>query len=196
MQRASWAILISCLVLWAMTGGCGGPGDDPPADIDAASPSPDSAPQNDADSDAGGVPGAFALDPASLLFYDLPINSVRYAVSGLEPTANMCVTLVWFITEPTGGDYHLCGLDPTPPSLRPYAIVAPVTPAEPPPPDGPQYGAGLCEVWDYGANATVVDVAGCVDFSWSGSGTTGSADLLVTLDSPALQGPVVIRSAP
>ena len=171
------------LIALALTGGClNGCADDGPVPaIDATAPG--------ADGTADGPP---ALDPDTLLFYSLPIGSLRYAVSGLEPTSGLCVTLIWFINEPNGGDYHLCGLDPSPTSAPPYAVVAPPTP--PTPPSGnPQYGAGLCEVWDYGPNATVEDVAGCVDFA-AGSPTTGSIDLVVTLDGPALSGEIALRS--
>lgn len=177
--------LHSCIAIVALTfaGGCvehcngGGPA---PA-VDAAS-GPD-----------GSATGPYVLDPDTLIFYGLPIGSVRYAVSGLEPTSGQCVTLVWFINELTTGDYHLCGPDPAPTSAPPYAIIAPPTPPDPPSGDL-QYGAQLCEVWSYGPNATVVDdVVGCVDFT-DGPPATGSVDLVVTLDDPALTGEVVIRS--
>lgn len=176
------SVVWTSAILLGLSGACSddSPVPDPPSALDAGA---------QADSP---VSSDYTLDPDSLLFYSLPIGSLRFAVSGYEPTLDMCVTLIWFIGETTNGDYQLCGPEPTPTSMSPYAVIAPVNPANPTP-DGPQYGAQLCEVWDYGSNATVEDVTGCVEFS-STFPTTGSADLVVELDSPSLQGTVLIRS--
>ncbi len=41
----------------------------------------------------GGSDGTVTLDLESLTFFELPINSVRYAVSGYDPAARTCVTI-------------------------------------------------------------------------------------------------------
>ncbi len=148
---------------------------------------------SDADQGAAADAGnaALALQQSSIIFYDLPINSIRYAVSGFEPQNNVCVTLVWSIAEP-GPSYELCGIGGIGGAPEaPYAIVAPPTPPADPS-DGPLYGLRQCEVWDYGPNATVEALEGCVTFQ--GSPTIGSADLVVTLSGDLLNGDLEIRS--
>ena len=191
-------LLVSMGLLASMMA-CGDDGMPSDAAIDATAATVDGAVGVDAaaGSDAAGADAAVgvrSLDPASVIFYDLPINSLRYAVSGLEPQSGLCVTLVWYVSEPSSdGSYQFCGLAPDPPGLQPYALVAPMTAPDPWMSGDPIYGSRPCEVWDYGPHATVQALDGCARFN-DLPVSSGQADLVVTLDSPLLSGQVAIRS--
>jgi hypothetical protein len=116
---------------------------------------PDAPPDAPVDSwaDLGPLPSTLTLDPATLTFFGLPIGSIRFAVSGLDPAAHACVTLVW---DYSNNDKHMgshCD-DFTVPGF-PYVIVKWGT-------DGP------CGYWDYWSGLTTVSALGCVDwgFGW------------------------------
>ena len=119
--------------------------------------------------DAGPLPERLILDPASLTFFDLPINSIRGAVSGYDAAARTCVTIVW--------DYSNTAHDLVPwcdefGAGFPYVLVVRDT-------DGP------CGQWDYSANVTATAAEGCVQFQGLGIGALDLVDVAVTVDNPA-----------
>lgn len=99
---------------------------------------------------SAGAAGAnqLVLDPTSLEFFDLPINSVRWAVSGYAPNERTCVTITWDYSNTGHADGAHCDDFA---NMFPYAIAKTNT-------DGP------CKDWDYGGNARVDNWSGCIDF--------------------------------
>ena len=123
---------------------------------------------------------SWVVEPGSLEFFFLPINSVRGAVSGYVPEARACVTVVW--------DYSNTGRFPV--RLRcdeqgdgfPYVILETET-------DGP-CGQGLGVEM---GNAVVTEAKGCVDFA----GEPGSLDLVdvsLEVESEAFTGEIVVSN--
>jgi hypothetical protein len=124
--------------------------------------------------------GSWVVEPSSLDFYYLPINSLRGAVTGYVPEARACVTVVW--------DYSNTGRLPV--RLRcdeqgdgfPYVILETDT-------DGPcdqSLGAEVGEV-------IVAEAKGCVDFA----GEAGSLDLVdvsLEVESEAFTGELVVSN--
>jgi hypothetical protein len=117
-------------------------------------------------------PTSVSLDPTTLTFFNLPINSIRYAVAGYVPDAEMCVTLVW--------DFSNTGMD-----LRahcndfkngfPYAILYKDKPAN-------------CGQWEYTSEVQVADVAGCIDFADFGPASLNLVDIELSVRSPIFSG--------
>ena len=115
--------------------------------------------------DTGPLPERLVLDPASLTFFLLPIDSTRAAVSGYDAAARACVTIVW--------DYSNTGHDLVPWCDEfgqgfPYVLVARDT-------DGP------CGAWDYGPNVTAASASGCVQFKALGMGAIDLVDVAITV---------------
>ncbi len=116
------------------------------------------------------------LDPESLTFYDLPINSYRTAVSGYAPLARTCVVMVWSHGdgEPPEGSSLRCDLS----APHPYTIIEPNREPED------------CEqLWDYGPNVearSIVD--GCVDFESLGG--RNFIDLTTPVRGPVFAGSI------
>jgi hypothetical protein len=105
------------------------------------------------------------------LFFSLPINSLRYAVSGYDDKNDLCITAVWFLTD-LGDQTQHCddfGVD------FPYLVI---TPGEP---------SGC---WKYGANADIVSITGCVDFADFGPDHADQVDLELVVDSAVWSGTV------
>jgi hypothetical protein len=89
------------------------------------------------------------LDPASLVFFDLPINSIRYAVAGYDASARTCVSIIWDYSNTGHATTRQC--DNFGPQF-PYVIIETET-------DDP------CDSWTYGStDVTVESVSGCVEF--------------------------------
>src|SRR5262249_30139147 len=42
-----------------------------------------------------GIGSALTLDPASIAFFGLPINSIRFGISGRDPNRGLCATIIW-----------------------------------------------------------------------------------------------------
>ena len=131
---------------------------------------------------SGGEPGAggssttFVLDPQTLVFFDLPINSIRYAVSGHDAVSNACVTLIWF----AGPGRPICA--GSAPDTWPYVVVTPD--AQPP-----------CGQWDYQGNVAVDGASGCVEFS-TAMPLTATIDMTVTISGGPLDGTVIVDNVP
>lgn|GEM_PF-2822173 len=143
--------------------------DDPGSDVEAiddhdASDAVDTLETSDApDTDATPGPTTLSLDPATLQFFSLPIGSYRPAISGLDPAARTCVTLIWMFDDVTMGSF--CG---TPDVAMAYAIVTPDT-------DGP------CGEWEYGGGLGILELEGCADWREFGPGHVDLADLTAHL---------------
>ena len=133
------------------------PGPDTPTDIASDIPGefPSDVP-SDLPHDVPPLPSDLVLDPDSLTFFYLPIDSIRFAVSGHDPEAQVCVTLVWDFSNTGREPGAFC--DDFGPGF-PYAIVVPDT-------DGP------CGAWDYAETHPVLNAEGCLDMAGF-TGTTG-----------------------
>jgi hypothetical protein len=99
--------------------------------------------------DGGSTTGsddALVLDPATLEVFNLPINSIRYAVAGHDAAHDMCVSIIWF--EPPPGEH--CDDFGAPPD-EPYVWIE--EEASPP-----------CMGWGYAGNVELVAASGCYEF--------------------------------
>jgi uncharacterized membrane protein len=115
------------------------------------------------------------------IFFDLPINSLRYAVSGYDPGTDLCVTAIWFLRRARDQIRHCDDFGP----LFPYVLIAPGEPAG---------------CWDQGTVVEPSSVSGCVDWAafnspvipWkgAGSGHTDEADLELHVNSDIWSGTV------
>ncbi|MEZ4265852.1 MAG: hypothetical protein R3F39_05700 [Myxococcota bacterium] len=145
-----------------------------PGDTDGAG---DAAPQADAEVGPDAAPAAdtLVLDPATLQFFGLPINSVRYAVSGYDAAHRTCATLIWDYSN--NGQAMRSHCDDFFPGF-PYVIVTPDT-------DGP------CGAWEYGGLSGSTTATGCVDFAEASSAGTDLVDVRVTVADPAFTGVIV-----
>jgi hypothetical protein len=126
-------------------------------------------------------------DPAGLIviddpiFFDLPINSLLYAVSGYDPGTDLCVTAIWLLRDASDQIRHCDDFGP----LFPYVVIAPGEPAG---------------CWNTGPNVELLSVSGCVDWAafnspvipWRGasSGHTDEVDLELELISDVWSGTV------
>ncbi len=190
--------LAACAALWACEAGGGGTDAGLDATVEAADadgdvildaaapdlpqgelPGPETGPEPvlDAMTDPGPLPDHLALDPATLQFHSLPIDSYRPMISGYDPVARTCVSLIWFYDSPWDGGF--CDQFP---AFMAYAVVTPDT-------DGP------CGQWEYGGDVAITDVAGCADWAEFGPGHLDLADLTATLtpgEGSTLQGPLTV----
>ena len=97
----------------------------------------------------GELPDTLVLDPDSLIFFGLPIGSLRMAVSGHDPDARVCASIIWDYSN--HGEYLGAHCDDFYQGF-PYVVLETDT-------DGP------CGGWDYGTDLTTVAASGCVDFA-------------------------------
>ena len=115
------------------------------------------------------------------IFFDLPINSLRYAVSGYDPGTDLCVTAIWVLREAGDQIRHCDDFGP----WFPYVVIAPGEPAG---------------CWDTGTHAELLSASGCVDWAafnspvipWegAGSGHTDEVDLELQVTSEIWSGTV------
>ncbi|MBM4389408.1 MAG: hypothetical protein FJ088_16855, partial [Deltaproteobacteria bacterium] len=116
------------------------------------------------------------LDPASLIFFSLPINSIRYAVSGHDKQTNTCVTIIWDYSN--NGEYLGAHCGHFYPGF-PYVIVKP---------DEPE----TCGIWNYGSNDPVLEKAeGCVDFKELGNTNMDMVDVELTVKGDIFTGKII-----
>jgi hypothetical protein len=115
------------------------------------------------------------LDPSTLTFFGLPINSVRFAVSGYDPDAKVCVTIIWDFSN--NGEYEGAHCDDFYPSF-PYVIIIPDA-------------KGQCGQWDYGSNIAMVKAEGCVDFDDFAPAGMDLVDVSVQVQSPMFTGTII-----
>ena len=128
---------------------------------------------------AGGSPNRLVLDPTSLEFSSLPIDSIRYMVSGYDPDLRICASLVWYYSVPYGVGLARCSGDPAEePFEMPYVLIETDT-------DGP------CDAWDYGPNVETLSWNGCVDFAHWRPTAMNLADLELEVQGDAFTGTIV-----
>ena len=96
-------------------------------------------------SSTGGTDG-LVLDPSTLVMFELPINSIRYAVSGHDPEHNTCVSIIFSYP---GVEEHCDDFKIGENGDFPYVVITPG-------------GAPPCMDWDYGGNVTVDAASGCM----------------------------------
>ena len=89
-------------------------------------------------------PGHIVIDDP--IFFDLPINSIRYAVSGYDAETDLCVTAVFPIRDSSDFVKHCDDFGPN----FPYLVIAPGEPAG---------------CFAYGSPVELLSVNGCVDFA-------------------------------
>lgn len=149
------------------------PQDVPPQDVPPTDVSPQDTP---GPSDTSVALDRIVLDPATLSFFGLPINSIRAAVSGYDPVARACATLLFDFSN-TGRRLgaHCEGFDQT----FPYVIV--------------QTGVdeNTCG-WEYGSDVEVLATEGCIDFAEMSAVGVDLADLKVSVESEAFTGTIVV----
>ena len=131
------------------------------------------------DSTTGGTGAAadLVLDPASLVFFELPINSLRYAVGGFDPEHQTCVTVIFFgdiMAEQC--DNFMVGDS----NGFPYVFI---TPAAAPP----------CMDWDYGGNVTLDAASGCVQRT-NFDPLTIAIDMALTVSGAPFTGTIAVAS--
>lgn len=106
----------------------------------------------EASADAAHPANTIILDPPTIQFFNLPISSLRFGISGYDPVVHACATLIWDYSNNGAhegahcDDFH---------ETFPYAVVKMGT-------DGP------CGDWDYGGNVAYDEGKGCVDFKQLG----------------------------
>ena len=95
----------------------------------------------------GGAGATMILEPTTMEFFELPIGSIRWAVTGQDQASNTCVALIWMINQP--GAQQVC----TDGGMQnwPYVVITPGAQAP-------------CMQWEYGGNVNVDAATGCVDF--------------------------------
>lgn len=126
--------------------------------------------------DAGGTDAGPRLEFLEPMFFSLPINSVRYGVSGYDPSSDLCISVIWYLTDFEQTQY--CGVDT---SFRPYVWVEAAQPAG---------------CWGYGPNAELLAVRGCVDFADLTDPDDDSVELEADISSPTWSGTVRFAGSP
>ncbi len=99
-------------------------------------------------SSTGGA-GGLVLDPSTLVMFELPIGSIRYAVGGHDPGHNTCVAIIFM--NP-GKEEHCDDFEVGEGGMFPYVVITPD--AAPP-----------CMDWGYSGNVTVDAASGCMQVS-------------------------------
>jgi hypothetical protein len=107
------------------------------------------------------------------VFFDLPINSLRFAVSGHDAASGLCITAVFFPTEDAQLVRHCDDFDHT---WFPYVVVEP---------------ANAAGCWDYGSTVTLESARGCVDWASFGPSHADEATLELAIDSPLWSGHII-----
>jgi hypothetical protein len=92
---------------------------------------------------------ALVLDPRTLVFFDLPIGSIRYAVGGFDPDAQTCVSIIFF--DP-GEQQHCDDFQTGDNSGFPYVFIVPNS-------------APPCMEWDYAGNVQLDAASGCMQLT-------------------------------
>ncbi len=116
-----------------------------PTTTDPSAGSETTADTGEATDGTAGTTGADALelDPETLVTFALPIDSLRYAVSGHDAAHGLCVSLI-FTNSSIDHQLHCDVFDPG--AL--YVVIEP--------------GAGPCMNWDYDTGVELLSVAGCM----------------------------------
>jgi len=126
-------------------------------------------------SDASHPADTIVLDPSTIQFFGLPINSMRAAVSGWDPVLHACATITWDYSN--NGMYMGAHCDDFKAGF-PYVNVTMNT-------DGP-YGT-----WEYTGNVELDAAKGCVDFKQFGPASVDWVDVVAQVHGPVFTGTVV-----
>lgn len=123
-------------------------------------------------SDAGDTsPLITFLEPT---VFDLPINSVRHAVSGYDAATDLCISLIWYVD--TFEETRFCELGDT---LETYVwIEAGASPG----------------CWDYAGNAELLAQRGCADFGELTEPADDAIDVAVDVTSDLFTGTVHFKT--
>jgi hypothetical protein len=123
------------------------------------------------------------LDPSSLVFFGLPINSARFAVTGYDPDQRVCATIVWSPAQ--SSTRTICNVFEPDGLQSPYVIIKTDT-------DGPCTNKD----WDYAGNVTTTSSTGCVDFVDGGAVSSGMVDAEVGVEGDLFTGTIVANNRP
>jgi hypothetical protein len=105
------------------------------------------------------------------MFFSLPIDSIRYGVSGHDAEHDLCISVIWYIS---GIDRsRFCGDDAMP--ITPDVVIEAGMPAG---------------CWDYRGNADLLAMRGCVDFGTFRDLDDDAVDLDVDVHSDLFTGTV------
>lgn len=135
----------------------------------------------DVDWDAPKLPAKLNLDPASLQFFLLPIDSLRGAVAGYDPVANACVVIQWDYSNT--GHYLGAHCDDFE-SMFPYVGV-----------QTNPWTTDCAQFWSYGGVLETTEAAGCVDFAEFAPGGIDYVDVELTAVDPWTGAKVVVTAS-
>jgi hypothetical protein len=152
-----------------------------PVDAGADAAITDAAITDAAITDAPSATDAAAPGPrlvlAELAFSDLPINSVRAQVRGVDRAAGMCAAVVWDYSNTGHKTERHCDDFGT---HFPYVVIE---------------SGGTCGGVYYAGNVEVLGARGCIDFArFSHPGATNFVDVTVDVRSPLFTGTIVLRT--
>ncbi|MEL6177823.1 MAG: hypothetical protein AAFS10_02670 [Myxococcota bacterium] len=117
------------------------------------------------------------IDPNTITFGSLPVNSIRYAVTGYAPEQGMCVGIIWLFEADSSLTF--CGRDA--PS-EPYVVTRPST----------ENNCGALA--DFGGNVELLtppEADHCIDFSNTDTMGRGNVHLAVDVAGEAFTGTIV-----
>jgi hypothetical protein len=122
------------------------------------------------------------LDPQTLVYFELPIGSIRYAVGGHDPARDTCVSIIFSISGPIQEEPHCDDFDlSNGPSGFPYVLI---TPAASPP----------CEQWDYAPNVEAVAASGCVQLHPFVEPLHIDIDMAIEVDGQLFTGTILVNN--
>lgn len=118
------------------------------------------------------------LDPSSLTFFGLPINSYRNAVGGFAKSVSACVSIIWDYSNTGKAATRHCN-DFS--ANFPYVVMTAAT-------------TGPCNQWDYAGNTQVLSATGCIDFAAFAPPSSDSVDVTLDVSGPLFSGRIHARS--
>jgi hypothetical protein len=132
------------------------------------------APHDAGDASTARPPDIIFDDP---MFFSLPIDSIRYGVSGHDAESDLCISVIWYVSSID--HTRFCSDDATAPT--PDVVIEAGTPAG---------------CWDYRGNAELVAMRGCADFGMLNDPSDDSVDLDVDVHSDVWTGTVRFKHSP
>jgi hypothetical protein len=103
------------------------------------------------DGSTPGGPIPITIDPESIVFFDLPINSLRFAAAGVDAATGVCAAIIWDYSNNELELERHCNDFGTYPDF-PYVILR----------EPPESCDNLQGLWDYGGLEPEV-TSGCID---------------------------------
>ena len=119
------------------------------------------------------------LDPDTFEAFELPIGSLRYALTGQDMASDTCVSLIWFYGGFQEPFQQKCANNMVD---WPYVIVTPNATAP-------------CMQWDYAGNVTVDSAVGCVQFMQTNP-VTGEIEMTVDVSGGSFTGTIIADNIP